>query len=552
MTLKSLAAMIVVAVLAIVGVALRPTSLGGPMHAIVVSGESMEPAYRTGDLVITRAQPDYEVGDIVAYRVDGGGQVIHRIIGRDGDRFLTQGDNRARPDEWTPTAEQIIGAGWVQLPGAGNLLASLRSPVPFALTVLAGAFLLPWPRRRTDEPGDPEMTSAHRRRRPTAPPTLLPLAVAGIAVVALLAAAWAWSTPAERTTRELAGVGTERATLRYEAAAMPSALYPNGRVGPVDAADTDTDREPLYPALTEDAEFTITWEVAGLSDVAGSWTPVVELVGGDGWRRPISVEPATPFEGSTLEAELDVSISEIVATLSRIAEETGTAPVATVEIGARIDAAGFVGGEPVELGIDPTVGFAVSTDVLVPGDVSGTEGVVEGPVVANESRSVGSFDVAQLRWLLPAVALLAGVAASLGLWELRRVSRRHDAPLRRHGIEVVEVATEPAVDVLVASAEDLARLVRPGVDVVVHHRADGRHTYVVDRSGTAHGWRVVDASAQVATAARPGDAAGDELDTELDLRIGSIDPHGTAAESDERVGVGEGARSERTPSMFDR
>src|SRR5687768_9615768 len=68
---------------------LAPTNLGGPTAYIEVSGHSMDGTYQTGDLVITREQDSYEVGDIVTFRVDNGGKVIHRIIGGNGTEGYT-------------------------------------------------------------------------------------------------------------------------------------------------------------------------------------------------------------------------------------------------------------------------------------------------------------------------------------------------------------------------------------------------------------------------------------------------------------------------------
>ena len=124
-------------------VVLWPTSLGGNVDYVVVSGTSMEPGLHTGDLVLVRAEDTYEAGDEVAYRVPEGdvgegSTVIHRITGGDGTTgYTTQGDNRDAADTWAPRDGDVVGERWVMVPQAGRLLVFLRSPLAIALIAAA-------------------------------------------------------------------------------------------------------------------------------------------------------------------------------------------------------------------------------------------------------------------------------------------------------------------------------------------------------------------------------------------------------------------------------
>ncbi len=51
---------------------LRPESLGGRAGYVLVSGQSMEPRYHTGDLVLVHRHASYRVGQVIAYRVPKG------------------------------------------------------------------------------------------------------------------------------------------------------------------------------------------------------------------------------------------------------------------------------------------------------------------------------------------------------------------------------------------------------------------------------------------------------------------------------------------------
>src|SRR5256714_10851563 len=83
---------------------LRPQSLGGNAGYVLVSGQSMEPRYHTGDLVLVEKQAGYHPGQVVAYRVPkgdamAGAQVIHRIVGGDAKHgVIVRGDNRSAAD----------------------------------------------------------------------------------------------------------------------------------------------------------------------------------------------------------------------------------------------------------------------------------------------------------------------------------------------------------------------------------------------------------------------------------------------------------------------
>lgn len=151
--------LLVWAALVVPGIVLWPQDLGGNVDYLIVSGTSMEPRMHTGDIVLTRRSPRYDVGDVVAYRVPAGDAgaghvVIHRITGT-GDRgFVTQGDNRDQPDLWQPAHTHVLGEEWLRVPRAALLLDRLRSPVALAIVAGAGtalALLLP-SRRREDEP----------------------------------------------------------------------------------------------------------------------------------------------------------------------------------------------------------------------------------------------------------------------------------------------------------------------------------------------------------------------------------------------------------------
>ncbi len=105
-----------------------PPALGGATSQVMVSGNSMLPTLRTGDLVVVRRARNYAVGDVVAFPSTSGPLVIHRILGREGEEFTFQGDNNNFVDPWTATSEQITGRQLLVIPGLGTYFSILRTP----------------------------------------------------------------------------------------------------------------------------------------------------------------------------------------------------------------------------------------------------------------------------------------------------------------------------------------------------------------------------------------------------------------------------------------
>lgn len=128
---------------------LAPSSIGGPVTYAIISGTSMEPNLHTGDLVLTRSQQDYTLGDTVLVSVMGG-FVIHDIIWKSGNEVKTRGVNNDFDDTWTIPISKIIGKEQLVLPGLGHPLMFLRdNPIALGAGAAAIAGLVLFEPRRT-------------------------------------------------------------------------------------------------------------------------------------------------------------------------------------------------------------------------------------------------------------------------------------------------------------------------------------------------------------------------------------------------------------------
>lgn len=138
--------LVVLFVAAAAWVFLAPPWLGGMMTYATVKGDSMEPTLLEGDLVVLARSDEYEIGDVIAYRVSsmGDATLIHRIVAVEDGRFLTKGDNNDFVDDYRPTADDALGRRVIRMPGGAAFTDAVRSPIGIAalMSVLGGSLWL--------------------------------------------------------------------------------------------------------------------------------------------------------------------------------------------------------------------------------------------------------------------------------------------------------------------------------------------------------------------------------------------------------------------------
>lgn len=123
---------------------------GAETHA--VASDSMVPAFRRGDLVVTKPVARLAVGDTVTFRKYGQ-LVTHRIVaeGRVTGTFETRGDANPGNDPWTIVASDVTGRVQGVVRRAGMPLLAMES-LPgrvLGLNLIVGAalaLLWAWPR----------------------------------------------------------------------------------------------------------------------------------------------------------------------------------------------------------------------------------------------------------------------------------------------------------------------------------------------------------------------------------------------------------------------
>ena len=129
---------------------LVPTSVGGAASYVQVTGNSMYPTLRQGDVVLLTRDDRYQVGDIIAYKSEllGGEVVIHRITAvRPNGRYATQGDHNDFIDQYEPSVQDILGKQAVRLPGAATVTQRLTGVTGMVVLIFGvGAIMMIRPR----------------------------------------------------------------------------------------------------------------------------------------------------------------------------------------------------------------------------------------------------------------------------------------------------------------------------------------------------------------------------------------------------------------------
>ena len=113
-----------------------------PLRVFIVSSGSMEPAIKTGSLVVTLPSSAYQIGDIVTYKTGKKDTTTHRLVAADAGQYKTAGDANKAPDTSVVTGEQILGRVIYSLPQAGYLAAFAKTPPGFILFVIIPATII--------------------------------------------------------------------------------------------------------------------------------------------------------------------------------------------------------------------------------------------------------------------------------------------------------------------------------------------------------------------------------------------------------------------------
>lgn len=326
--------MLLVLVLAGMWFAFAPTKIGGSASYVIVQGNSMEPRFQRGDLVIIRRAPAYTIGDIVTYWDDTlPAFVIHRIVGVEQERFTLKGDNNDWIDIKHPSFENILGKLWLHIPRLGKLMEWMREPLHFAIiTVLFGGILM------TALISKPRNT--HSPITASSAPHYLETGVyiaGAIFLVFFGLLAYAFSKPA--LIPASATLYQQEGHFSYTAASIPG-IYDEATI---------RSGEPIFPNHTcvLNVGFSYYISDAQLQGISGSHQLYARVLDEkSGWQRTIPMNQESPFSGNAFASTGAIDLCQVELLVTSLEEQTGLrASSYKLEIIAPVRVSGSVSGK---------------------------------------------------------------------------------------------------------------------------------------------------------------------------------------------------------------
>jgi signal peptidase I len=472
---------------------LAPTQLGGPVTYAIVDGNSMEPGFHRGDLVLVRAEPVYGAGDAVVYRDPNlGSYVFHRILRMELDRYILQGDNNSWLDSYHPNREEIAGKLWMHIPKLGRAIEWMRVPLHTSLIAgFLGAILMfdmiPTPSQKKKKKSPPAGNFAG------APEAVL-YGFGFLALLFLAAAIYAFTRPLNQPVGNIPY--KQEGQFVYSATGTPG-VY-----------DTEVVRagEPVFPKLTcfLNIGYTHTIRGEGLQGISGSHRMYARILDEQsGWQRTIPLNADAPFSGSTFFTTAALDLCQVESLVNLVEQQAGLKQnFYTLEIVTEAVFTANAGGREVGDSFSPAlvfkynkVNFYLSPTQAQPDPLYSSKEGLAGSV-AQKPNTISLLGFAIPVWIVRFISLLGfglslygSTAAGISLY--RAASRSQEALIRlKYGSMLVDVyeqnvaPTSPVIDV--AAMDDLARLAERHGTMILHMTRNFLHYYFVQNGGVTY------------------------------------------------------------------
>ena len=346
-----------------------PGMFGGGAEYAITYGDSMSPLLKKGDFVVIRRGVAPEVGKVMLYRSKLTNQtVLHRVISRQGDRFVFKGDNNSWTDSYEPLEEEIAGQMWLHIPGLGNYYKWLENPWLIGLLGGGTAFVVIEGQKgqgRRPKERDKKATPLGYRQRDGGIISFVASPAGGIVTwvfAAMLVTFWAgifwlWQKPA---TREITSQVPYQHTVAFDFTAPepPGGLYD----GPIKTGD------PIFLDLTPVLNITFIYELSGddIQEVTGTVRLFSTIRDVTNWSRTFELYPETSFTGTRVELAFDYALDPALKVVTAYQQQSQfTASYLTSALQAEIKVNYKVAGQVVHEDMTPYSVFRIKPPNLM-------------------------------------------------------------------------------------------------------------------------------------------------------------------------------------------
>lgn len=493
--IQKLSALLSLIVVIVAWVLFAPTQVGGAASYVIINGNSMEPLYHRGDLVILRTADAYAVGDIVTYRHPTIGQIIHRIIKKDGDTFVFKGDNNDFIDSYHPVQSELVGRAWIHLPGAGDMVKQIRQPWVIALVAgLIGLVAV------APSAGNLATAKSSRRRkgvqgqRQSASPAWVKLEdvvlVLGIvAALSLVLGILAFTRPVTQTVEDTIPY-VQEGSFSYTAAAPPG-LYSD---------DTVRSGEPIFRRLISQVAFGFAYRLAAdkTENLTGTGQMQAIVSANNGWQWTFDMQPETAFPGDRVELRGVLDLAEVQAVLDSVQQQSGVRfQTFTLAVIPTVSVAGSLDGEPLAAHFEPNLTFQLDdlqmrladggqADGADPLSFSQSDTIPRSLVTNNTLSLLGiTLDVAKTRTLALAGLVMAVIGLAISaLFTMMAGTKGEPAIIQARFAPLLVAVHDVNLDegtrlATVASIDDLAKVAERSGSMILHEANGSMHRYYV-------------------------------------------------------------------------
>lgn len=474
--------------------AFAPTQLGGAVTNVIVDGNSMEPDFFLGDLVLVREEPAYRVGDAVVYKDPNMGSfVFHRIADTELDRFVLKGDNNPWLDSYQPKQDEIVGTLWVHVPKLGKVIEWTRVPLHMSLivAVLGGVLMF-----------DMFKTPSRRKKGKNMPlgsfgrsPEVVLYGFGFLVLLFLVSGIYSFTRPLNQPAENIPY--EQEGQFVYSATGTPG-VY-----------DTEVVRagEPVFPKLACFLNVGYTHNIISaerLQGISGSHRMYARIMDQQsGWFRTIPLIPDTAFSGNSYFTTTTLDLCQVESLVNLVEEQAGLQQTSyTLEIITDTAFTANVDGKPVSDSFSPVlifkynkVHFYLASDPSQADPLySSKQGLVGS--ATQKANTISLFGLLFPVWMIRFISfvgfglsLLGLIVAGMNMY--RTASQSQEALIRlKYGailVDVYEQSIAPASSIIdVASMDGLARLAERQGTMILHMTRNFLNHYFVQGEGTTY------------------------------------------------------------------